>query len=110
MDKALRLVIVCSLFLSLLAMPAAAVSATTCQTKAQGDADCNGTVDFIDYLYFIQEVNDIPMPPGVSADFNQDNRLDDLDRNVIVTAIGGTPQAFLNTVSRILASLLKFRI
>lgn len=100
------LLLIC--FTSLSLKPAMAIS--TCATKAQGDANCDGTADLTDYFYFVQESNRIRIPPGVSADFNQDGKIDRADRDIIVDKVGTLAQSVIRFSQRILATISNFRI
>ena len=78
--------------------------------KSKGDANCDGTADLTDYFYFVQESNRIRIPPGVSADFNQDGKIDRADRDIIVDKVGTLAQSVIRFSQRILATISNFRI
>jgi hypothetical protein len=60
-----------------------------CSKRPMGDADCNGVVNNIDYLYYVSVVNGGTVPPNVSADFNNDNETGTKDREIIIATLGG---------------------
>lgn len=69
---------------------------TACAKKSIGDADCNNTVDSIDYLYYVAAVNGGRVPANISPDFNNDGEVGKKDRDIIIATLNGgsrTPTA-----------------
>lgn len=59
----------------------------TCPKKGSGDADCDGDVDMIDYMYFVQASTNASVPSNVSADFNKDGKVDATDRGLVISTL-----------------------
>ncbi len=60
-----------------------------CSLKAQGDADCNGVINNIDYSYYVVKVNGGNIPANVSPDFNADGEVGLRDRVIIIRTLSG---------------------
>ena len=59
----------------------------SCSLRSQGDADCDGKVDMIDYYYLVQALNGGKTPPSVNLDFNGDGEIGLSDRAIIVKTL-----------------------
>ena len=59
----------------------------SCSLKSQGDANCDGKVDMIDYYYLVQALNGGKTPPSVNLDFNGDGEIGLADRSIIVKTL-----------------------
>lgn len=53
-----------------------------------GDADGNGIVDALDYLYYVRAVNGGQIPDTVNPDFNGDGYVSPSDRVIIIATLG----------------------
>ena len=70
-------------------VPTISPNATDCSRKAQGDANCNGNVDFVDYDYYRRTVLlDPSVPANVSADFNGDGETGVMDGTILIQTLG----------------------
>lgn len=56
-----------------------------------GDADGNGTVDTVDYLYYVRAVNGGQIPETVNPDFNGDGYVSASDRAIVIATLGQSP-------------------
>lgn len=57
--------------------------------KTMGDADGNGMVNNMDYLYYVSAVNGGTIPSSVNPDFNGDGEIGFADRSIIIKSLGG---------------------
>jgi len=55
--------------------------------RAKGDSDGSGTVNTVDYLYYISGVVGRKLPPSVNPDFDGDNLVSNADRNIIIKTL-----------------------
>lgn len=55
--------------------------------RLSGDADGNGTVNKLDYFYYVRFVNGGKVPDDINPDFNGDGAVSVSDRNIIVRAL-----------------------
>ena len=60
---------------------------SSCPKKTQGDANCDGQVDSIDYFYYVAAVNGGQVPPAVNPDFNGDGEVGLSDRTIIINSL-----------------------
>ena len=73
----IKLNVVADIFLIFTAFFAITTFAQSCNFKNQGDADCNGRIDLIDYESWRREF--LVIVTTKSADFNTDTRVDLVD-------------------------------
>jgi len=59
----------------------------SCSLRSQGDADCDGKVDMIDYYYLVLALNGGKTPSSVNLDFNGDGQIGLSDRAIIVKTL-----------------------
>lgn len=63
---------------------------TQTQCQINGDVNCDGLTDMIDYLYYVRFVAGVrTFPTGVNIDVNNNGTIDDTDRCIILKAITG---------------------
>ena len=55
--------------------------------RTKGDADGNGTVNFLDYFYFVSVKSGAKIPTSVNPDFSGDDKIDDSDRAIIIKSL-----------------------
>ena len=60
---------------------------SSCPKKSQGDANCDGQVDSIDYFYYVAAVNGGQIPTNVNPDFNGDGEVGLSDRTIITKSL-----------------------
>ena len=60
-----------------------------CANKSRGDANCDGTVNLLDYFYYVQKVSGGSVPTSVNADFNVSGAVDGVDRGIIIHTLLG---------------------
>lgn len=86
--------------------PATTISPVACD-RSHGDADCSGTVDMVDYLYYVRynacinspQANCLGVVPiNVNLDVNGVGGINDMDRVVIITGMRG-PVLPSNTIT-----------
>jgi hypothetical protein len=58
-----------------------------CLLRSQGDANCDGKVDMIDYYYLVLALNGGKTPSSVNPDFNGDGEIGLADRTIIVKTL-----------------------
>ena len=59
----------------------------SCSLKSQGDANCDGVVNMIDYFYLVRALNGGKIPSSVNPDFNGDGEIGLSDRSIIVKTL-----------------------
>lgn len=72
------------------ATPIPAATSIPCPKKAQGDADCDGGINLMDYFYYVTAVNGGKIPTTVNPDFNSDGKINASDRAIIIKSLKGT--------------------
>jgi len=80
----------CSLSDSLFpTVPSAANKTSWCQAnkRTKGDADGNGSINAVDYFYYVAAVNGGKIPVTVNPDFNGDGEVGAADRTIIIKSL-----------------------
>lgn len=80
----------CSLSESLFASPPSPEDKTSwCRAtnRTKGDSDGNGTLNSIDYFYYITAANGGSIPATVNPDFNGDGEVGAIDREILVKSL-----------------------
>lgn len=55
--------------------------------RTKGDADGDGKATFLDYFYYKTARLGIKLPPDINPDFNGDDFISDIDRNIIIKSL-----------------------
>ena len=71
------------------ATPVPAATSVPCPKKVQGDANCNGVINLMDYFYYVAAVNGGKIPLTVNPDFNGDGKVNASDRVIIIKSLKG---------------------
>ncbi len=69
------------------APPVAPIVAPACPKKAQGDANCDGTVNLLDYFYYVTVASGGRVPSSVNPDFNGNGTVNAEDRVIIIRTL-----------------------
>jgi len=55
--------------------------------RTKGDANGDGKATLIDYFYYVAARSGAKVPPNIIPDFNGDNFISDIDRNIIIKSL-----------------------
>ena len=69
------------------ATPIPIATSIPCPKKAQGDANCDGTVNLLDYFYYVTVASGGRVPSSVNPDFNGNGTVNAEDRAIIIRTL-----------------------
>ncbi len=69
------------------ATPIPTATPVPCPKKAQGDANCDGTVNLLDYFYYVTVASGGRVPSTVNPDFNGNGTVNAEDRVIIIRTL-----------------------
>ena len=69
------------------ATPIPTATLVPCPKKAQGDANCDGTVNLLDYFYYVTAASGGRVPSSVNLDFNGNGTVNAEDRVIIIRTL-----------------------
>jgi hypothetical protein len=74
-------------YMSAFGIPKPTPTQPSCSLRSQGDANCDGKVDMVDYYYLVHALNGGTLPSSVNPDFNGDGEIGLADRTIIVKTL-----------------------